>query len=102
VAGRFDVHFSIDTFTKYGWARIVEDKTAEESASTVQSDNGNEFKGDFDKLSARQNSMVERFNKTLKGLINKWMTFTNGVTIDDENHKAYPGECSSGKARGGF
>lgn len=103
----------VDSFSKYAWARIVPDKTAtsaaaamksiiEDSAesppSTLATDRGSEFAGkDFQRLLRRhgvkhlvseaysptQNAVIERFNRTLKSMINKWLTHVNGMIIDD-------------------
>jgi transposase InsO family protein len=100
----------IDTFSKYAWARIVPDKTAASSAAAIKSifdderpnlpstmimDGGTEFHGEFAELlkknnvkklvtqsySPQQNAFVERFNRTIKSMLNRYLTSCNGITI---------------------
>ena len=102
----------VDSFSKFASARIVSDKTAASAAramksiiagagmapSVLASDRGGEFTGkEFQGLlrqygvkhlvseaySPTQNAVVERFNRTLKSMVNKWLTHVNGVVIDD-------------------
>jgi transposase InsO family protein len=73
--------------------------------ASIRTDNGREFSGkkvgEFGKVcgdwgikriytdtyNPRQNSIVERFNKTIKHLVNRWLTHSNGVIIDAQNLK---------------
>jgi len=95
----------VDYFSKYAWAVALRDKTAATVASAmaqvfdasggvpkiVQSDNGGEFEDEFDLLLARHgvaharsrpykastNSVIERFNGTLKRMIRSPMMGAN-------------------------
>jgi transposase InsO family protein len=95
----------VDSFSKYAWAVAIRDKTAATVASAlaevfvasggapkiVQSDNGGEFEDEFDLLLARHgvahvrsrpykastNSVIERFNGTLKRMIRSHMMAAN-------------------------
>ena len=93
----------IDCFTKYAWCVILKNKEGDVVAnaldnilkneknkpSTIQSDNGSEFKSNFYKnvlkkykikpiysatYAAQQNGIIERFNGTIKRMIYKYMT----------------------------
>lgn len=103
----------VDVFTKFAWVRKCINKKAATTAAAMSSilesmpqapgavltDRGTEFQGKFDELlddhsikhltteaySPRQNSMVERFNRTIKTRINKYLTHANGVTISDDD-----------------
>jgi len=52
--------------------------------STIISDNGGEFKG-IESYNARQNSFIERWNGTIKRMIGKYLTNSNGVTISNSD-----------------
>lgn len=102
----------IDQFNKFGWVRLLENKTAATTAnafrdiiktagaspSTVKSDNGGEFTGgefkalckEFgmihiitDTYSPQQNSISERWNKTIKTIVYKYQTQWRVQRIDE-------------------
>lgn len=105
----------IDCFSKYAWAKIVPSKSSKDVAAALESildgekhkptiiftDNGLEFAGKFDELlkaagikhlrsesyNPTQNSIIERFNKTLKSTIYKWYTAVNATLIDAKHLK---------------
>lgn len=110
----FTLFTCIDDFSKFGWATVVPDKSAKSAADalegillaespriplSIRTDNGPEFKREFAKTckdwnikhftietyNPQQNSIVERFNKTLKHMVNRWLTHSNGVMIDPES-----------------
>jgi transposase InsO family protein len=91
----------IDCFSKYAWARILPNKRAKtvadafhkilagEKCSVIRSDNGSEFKANkfkavteefeikhifSDIYNLHQNTMIERFNKTLKMAVYWYIT----------------------------
>ena len=99
----------IDCFSKYSWAEILKNKEAitvskalniilkneKKKPSTLQSDNGSEFQNDYKKVlkkykikpifsatyNPKQNSIIERWNGTLKRMIYKFMSH-QGLTPD--------------------
>lgn len=106
----------IDMFSKYAWARILPDKQGTTVAkamkdiltearlkgtvlpTTVRSDNGSEFQGEFGKVLAtvgakqrfsetynpRQNGHIERFNFTIKSMVYRYLTQWNVSKIDEK------------------
>ena len=105
----------IDMFSKFAFAVIIPNKTAQtvskcfckilnsqngKTPSTLRTDNGSEFKaklfGDVCKdfnikqifsetYSPKQNAVIERFNKTLKMTVYKFMTQWNQKKISNED-----------------
>jgi hypothetical protein len=102
----------VDCFSKYAWARILPNKRAKtmsdafqkilsgEQCSVIWSDNGSEFKSNefkavttefeikhifSDTYNPRQNAMIERFNKTLKMAVYRYMTQWNLTKINNKD-----------------
>jgi hypothetical protein len=102
----------VDCFSKYAWAKILPNKKAKtvadafrkilvgEHCSVIRSDNGSEFKANefsavttefeikhifSDTYNPRQNSMIERFNKTLKMAVYRYMTQWNLTKINNKD-----------------
>jgi transposase InsO family protein len=102
----------VDCFSKYAWARILPNKHAKtvsdafrkilagEHCSVIRSDNGSEFKSNefkavttefeikhifSDTYNPRQNAMIERFNKTLKMAVYRYMTQWNLTKINNKD-----------------
>jgi transposase InsO family protein len=102
----------VDCFSKYAWARILPNKRAKtlsdafrkilagEHCSVIRSDNGSEFKSNefkavttefeikhifSDTYNPRQNAMIERFNKTLKMAVYRYMTQWNLTKINNKD-----------------
>jgi transposase InsO family protein len=103
----------VDCFSKYAWAQILPNKKAKtvadalrkilaqgEHCSVIRSDNGSEFKANefkavtteyeikhifSDTYNPRQNAMIERFNKTLKMAVYRYMTQWNLTKISNKD-----------------
>jgi transposase InsO family protein len=102
----------VDCFSKYAWARILPNKRAKtvsdafrkilagKHCSVIRSDNGSEFKSNefkavttefeikhifSDTYNPRQNAMIERFNKTLKMAVYRYMTQWNLTKINNKD-----------------
>jgi hypothetical protein len=102
----------VDCFSKYAWARILPNKHAKtmpdafrkilagEHCSVIRSDNGSEFKSNefkavttefeikhifSDTYNPCQNAMIERFNKTLKMAVYRYMTQWNLTKINNKD-----------------
>lgn len=102
----------IDQFSKYAWTRIIPNKTAKVVAkatesviqqagapSTIKTDNGSEFvSGEWKELcnkyhikhlttdtySPQQNSIVERYNKTIKTMVYRYQSEWKVQRIDNK------------------
>jgi len=104
----------IDMFTKFAWAKVLPNKTANVVAaafkeiivsngsapSTLRSDNGSEFIAEefkkvcsansikqlfSDTYSPQQNAVIERFNKTIKMMVYKYQTQYNMPKITNSD-----------------
>jgi hypothetical protein len=102
----------VDCFSKYAWAKILPNKQAKtvsdafrkilagQKCSVIRSDNGSEFKsGEFEAVTSefgikhifsdaynpRQNAMIERFNKTLKMTVYRYMTQWNLTKLSNRD-----------------